>query len=48
MRFNGKEVIGLGISMEKGGNIIELGKYLQADVRTIKAKLPVGLYSWSR
>lgn len=43
MRFNGKEVIGLGISMEKGGNIIELGKHLQADVRTIKAKLPVGI-----
>ena len=29
MRFNGKEVIGLGISMEKGGDIIELGKNLQ-------------------
>jgi multidrug efflux pump len=26
MRFNGKEVIGLGVSMEKGGNIILLGK----------------------
>src|SRR5450830_2173953 len=26
MRFNGKEVIGLGVSMEKGGNIIEMGK----------------------
>ncbi|MBR7800283.1 efflux RND transporter permease subunit [Undibacterium fentianense] len=43
MRFNGKEVIGLGISMEKGGNIIELGKHLQAEVATIKAKLPVGI-----
>ena len=26
MRFNGKEVIGLGVSMEKGGDIIALGK----------------------
>jgi multidrug efflux pump len=43
MRFNGKEVIGLGISMEKGGNIIELGKNLQNSVTGIKAKLPVGI-----
>ncbi|MBC3886291.1 efflux RND transporter permease subunit [Undibacterium griseum] len=43
MRFNGKEVVGLGISMEKGGNIIELGKHLQQEVATIKAKLPVGI-----
>jgi multidrug efflux pump len=27
MRFNGKEVIGLGVSMEKGGNIILLGQH---------------------
>lgn len=43
MRFNGKEVVGLGISMEKGGNIIDLGKNLQHDVAEIKAKLPVGI-----
>ncbi|MEB0133874.1 efflux RND transporter permease subunit [Actimicrobium sp. CCC2.4] len=43
MRFNGKEVIGLGISMEKGGNIIELGKSLDSTLATIKAKLPVGV-----
>jgi multidrug efflux pump len=43
MRFNGKEVIGLGISMEKGGNIIELGKNLQKAVDDVKAKLPVGI-----
>lgn len=43
MRFNGKEVIGLGISMEKGGNIIELGKHLQTEVATIKSQLPVGI-----
>jgi multidrug efflux pump subunit AcrB len=29
MRFNGKEVIGLGVSMEKGGNIIQLGKHME-------------------
>ncbi|MEC5216239.1 multidrug efflux pump [Actimicrobium sp. GrIS 1.19] len=43
MRYNGKEVIGLGISMEKGGNIIELGKSLETTVAAIKAKLPVGV-----
>ncbi|WP_295992309.1 efflux RND transporter permease subunit [Rugamonas sp.] len=43
MRFNGKEVIGLGVSMEKGGNIIELGKHMQAAVDAMRAKLPVGI-----
>lgn len=43
MRFNGKEVIGLGISMEKGGNIIDLGKHLQTQVATIKSQLPIGI-----
>jgi multidrug efflux pump len=43
MRFNGKEVIGLGVSMEKGGNIIEMGKGLDATVARIKAQLPVGI-----
>ncbi len=43
MRFNGKEVIGLGISMEQGGDIIQLGKNLQTTVDDIKVKLPVGI-----
>jgi multidrug efflux pump subunit AcrB len=43
MRFNGKEVIGLGVSMEKGGNIIELGKGLDQTVERIRAQLPVGI-----
>jgi multidrug efflux pump subunit AcrB len=43
MRFNGKEVIGLGVSMEKGGNIIEMGKGLEATVERIKSQLPVGI-----
>jgi multidrug efflux pump len=43
MRFNGKEVIGLGISMEKGGDIIEMGRNLEKTVAEIKAKLPVGI-----
>lgn len=43
MRFNGKEVIGLGVSMEKGGNIIELGKGLEKTVDRIRSQLPVGI-----
>ncbi|OEZ54127.1 multidrug resistance protein MdtC [Janthinobacterium sp. HH103] len=43
MRFNGKEVIGLGVSMEKGGNIIDMGKALQATVTRMKGELPVGI-----
>ncbi|MEN9868878.1 MAG: hypothetical protein RL748_4468, partial [Pseudomonadota bacterium] len=43
MRFNGKEVIGLGVSMARGGNIIELGKNLNATVLELRSKLPVGI-----
>jgi multidrug efflux pump len=43
MRFNGKDVIGLGISMEKGGNIIELGKSLDSTLAAVTVKLPVGV-----
>jgi len=43
MRFNGKDVIGLGVSMEKGGNIIVMGKGLDATVARIRAQLPVGI-----
>ncbi|MCE2859207.1 MAG: efflux RND transporter permease subunit [Oxalobacteraceae bacterium] len=43
MRFNGKEVIGLGVSMEKGGDIIALGRSLDQMAAQIQAKLPVGI-----
>ncbi|MGZ8294328.1 MAG: efflux RND transporter permease subunit [Telluria sp.] len=43
MRFNGKEVIGLGVSMEKGGNIIKMGEGLETTVARIKSQLPVGI-----
>ena len=43
MRFNGKEVIGLGVSMEKGGNIIRLGESLDDTVAKIRSQLPVGI-----
>ncbi|QNA99891.1 efflux RND transporter permease subunit [Massilia sp. Se16.2.3] len=43
MRYNGKEVIGLGVSMEKGGNIIKLGKSLDETAERIREQLPVGI-----
>jgi len=43
MRFNGKEVIGLGISMVNGGDIIRLGEELEKVERRILAELPVGI-----
>jgi len=43
MRYNGREVIGLGVSMERGGDIIALGEELQKTAEQIRAKLPVGI-----
>ncbi len=43
MRFNGKEVIGLGVSMARGGNIIDLGKNLKRVAAEMRTKLPVGI-----
>ncbi|QIL79013.1 efflux RND transporter permease subunit [Diaphorobacter sp. HDW4A] len=43
MRFDGRDVIGLGISMTKGGDIIALGKALRATTDQIQTTLPVGL-----
>ncbi|WP_280155604.1 efflux RND transporter permease subunit [Piscinibacter sp. XHJ-5] len=43
VRDRGKEVIALGISMAKGGDIIELGKSLKVATDAIRADLPVGI-----
>ena len=43
VRDQGKEVIALGISMARGGDIIELGKSLEKASAAIRADLPVGL-----
>jgi multidrug efflux pump len=43
VRHDGREVIALGISMAKGGDIIELGKALKATTATIRAELPAGI-----
>ncbi|MBS0507024.1 MAG: efflux RND transporter permease subunit [Proteobacteria bacterium] len=43
VRFQGQEVIALGISMTKGGDIIALGKALRAAVADIQKRLPAGV-----
>jgi multidrug efflux pump len=43
VRHQGQAVIGLGVSMAKGGDIIALGKALQTQIKAIEATLPVGL-----
>jgi multidrug efflux pump subunit AcrB len=43
VRHQGKQVIALGVSMAKGGEIIALGKALSAKTRDIQAQLPVGI-----
>ena len=43
VRHQGKSVVALGISMAKGGDIIELGKNLSAATQRIQADLPIGI-----
>jgi multidrug efflux pump subunit AcrB len=43
VRANGRQVVALGVSMAKGGDIIDLGKALQAKVGTLRARLPAGM-----
>jgi multidrug efflux pump len=43
MRYGGQPAIGLGVVMDKGGNVIELGEHLRATMRRLGNELPVGL-----
>ncbi len=43
VRHQGREVIALGISMAKGGDIIELGRALKQASTAIRADLPAGI-----
>ena len=42
-RVNGKDGIGLAIAMRDGGDILTLGRNLDAAMRKIKADLPIGI-----
>ena len=43
MFYNGQPAIGLALSMEKGGNVLALGKSLEQSTAQIKENLPLGL-----
>jgi multidrug efflux pump len=43
MRFNGKDVIGLGVTMNTKGNILALGKSLETAMADIEGNLPIGV-----
>ncbi|HEX7637293.1 MAG TPA: efflux RND transporter permease subunit, partial [Burkholderiaceae bacterium] len=43
VRANGRQVVALGVSMAKGGDIISLGHGLQARMDEIRRQLPVGM-----
>jgi multidrug efflux pump subunit AcrB len=43
VRFQGQQVIALGVSMAKGGDIIAMGKALKVSVDAINMQLPTGL-----
>ncbi|MFT3720627.1 efflux RND transporter permease subunit [Pseudorhodoferax sp.] len=44
VRHDGREVIALGVSMTKGGDIVRLGKALKAAFADIERGLPVGVH----
>jgi multidrug efflux pump subunit AcrB len=42
-RVNGQPAIGLAIAMRQGGDILQLGENLRAEMRRIRAGLPLGI-----
>ncbi|SAK93952.1 acriflavin resistance protein [Caballeronia catudaia] len=43
MRVGGQTVLGIGVTMQKGGDVINLGKALDARTAELQATLPAGL-----
>lgn len=42
-RYMGKPSLGIGVSMQQGGDIIQLGKNLEATMQRIQNQLPIGM-----
>ncbi|MGB6489094.1 MAG: efflux RND transporter permease subunit [Steroidobacteraceae bacterium] len=43
MRFEGRPVVGIGVTMQAGGNVIELSKRLRTAMAALQQRLPAGL-----
>jgi multidrug efflux pump subunit AcrB len=42
-RVDGQPAIGIGVAMQKGGNILDLGTALEAEISRIEGDLPIGI-----
>ncbi|OFZ68738.1 MAG: multidrug transporter AcrB [Betaproteobacteria bacterium RBG_16_58_11] len=43
MRVGGKPAIGIGVIMNKGGNVIRMGEHLNSEMKRLQASLPKGV-----
>ncbi|HEV7137790.1 MAG TPA: efflux RND transporter permease subunit [Steroidobacteraceae bacterium] len=43
MRFEGRPVLGIGVTMQAGGNVIQLSKHLRTAIASLQQRLPAGL-----
>lgn len=43
MRRNGKPALGISISMESGGNVVELGEKVEACLADLQSRIPAGI-----
>lgn len=43
VRFNGEPAIGIAVSMEQGGDIVQLGKRLDAELALLNTGVPLGM-----
>ena len=43
VRYQGRDVIAIGVSMNRGGDVIALGRQLAAVSRTVRRELPAGI-----
>ncbi|HET9679138.1 MAG TPA: efflux RND transporter permease subunit [Gammaproteobacteria bacterium] len=43
MRFDGTQVLGIGVTMREGGDVIALGEHLSHKMQQLQQSLPVGL-----
>ena len=43
LRFMGQQVLGIGVTMQPGGDVIQLGKALDQEIGILQKRLPAGL-----
>ncbi len=43
MSFDGKQSVGLGVVMRKGGNVLALGERIEKEIQVIRSQVPAGV-----